>query len=141
MELANVDRLIEKYLDGQTSIEEEQQLAKFFASNDVPEHLSMYKPLFAFFKSERQDVYSKNISLKPRLNYKRWISVSAVFLIFFFGILSYHSRFQTNKETQLAYLKTKEALNLLSQNFNLGAKQIAHLNEFEDTKNQIFKNH
>lgn len=141
MELANVEIVLEKYLNGETSLAEEQQLAMFFSSKEVPEYLSMYKPLFLFFEAEREDVYSKTISIKPRVNYKRWMSVAAIILVTFFGLYSYSLKMKSDQDARLAYSKTKEALNLLSSKFNMGAKQIAHLNEFEDTKNQIFKNH
>ena len=43
------------------------------------------------------------------------------------------------EEALAAYLETKEALQLLSGKFNKGIEKVAYLNEFEQTKNQIFK--
>lgn len=48
----NIDELLNRYFEGETSAAEEQQLRRFFASNDVPEHLSAYKPMFAYFDEE-----------------------------------------------------------------------------------------
>lgn len=41
------EELLEKYFDGQTTCEEERALRRFFASDQVPEHLEVYRPLFA----------------------------------------------------------------------------------------------
>ena len=48
----NIDELLNRYFEGETSAEEEQKLRRFFASDNVPENLSAYKPLFAYFDEE-----------------------------------------------------------------------------------------
>ena len=46
------EKLLEKYFDGQTTCEEERALRRFFASDQVPEHLEVYRPLFACIDQE-----------------------------------------------------------------------------------------
>lgn len=48
----NIDELIDRYFEGETSAEEESRLRAFFASGQVPERLSVYIPLFAYFDQE-----------------------------------------------------------------------------------------
>lgn len=48
----NIDELLNRYFEGETSAAEEQELRRFFASSHVPEHLSAYKPMFAYFDEE-----------------------------------------------------------------------------------------
>lgn len=48
----NIEELIERYFEGETSAEEEKSLRSFFAAREVPEHLSAYIPLFAYFDEE-----------------------------------------------------------------------------------------
>ena len=48
----NIDGLLEKYFEGQTSSEEDAVIRRFFATGDVPESLVIYKPLFAYFDDE-----------------------------------------------------------------------------------------
>ena len=48
----NIEELLEQYFEGQTSAEEEATIRRFFASDDVPENLAMYKPLFAYIDDE-----------------------------------------------------------------------------------------
>ena len=48
------EELLEKYFDGQTTCEEERTLRRFFASDQVPEHLEAYRPLFACIDREAE---------------------------------------------------------------------------------------
>lgn len=48
----NIDELLERYFEGETSAEEEHRLRAFFASDEVPEYLTAYRPLFAYFDEE-----------------------------------------------------------------------------------------
>ena len=45
----HIEALLEHFFEGRTSNIEEQQLYKFFAGNNVPEHLLKYKEIFAYF--------------------------------------------------------------------------------------------
>lgn len=48
----NIDKLLERYFEGETSVEEEAALRSFFTTGDVPGNLELYKPLFEYFDSE-----------------------------------------------------------------------------------------
>lgn len=48
----NIEELLNKYFEGETSCREERELRRFFARDNVPEHLQMYRPMFAFFEEE-----------------------------------------------------------------------------------------
>jgi len=50
----NIDELLNKYFEGTTSCEEERELRRFFKEDDVPEHLQMYHPLFAYLTQEAE---------------------------------------------------------------------------------------
>lgn len=47
-----IERLLDKYFEGETTAEEERRLRAFFASEEVPEHLAVYKPFFGYFDEE-----------------------------------------------------------------------------------------
>lgn len=51
-----IDDLLEKYFEGETTCEEERQLRHFFATDDVPERLAIYRPLFACIDQEAEAV-------------------------------------------------------------------------------------
>ena len=45
--------LLRRYFDGATSLDEERELQRYFAENDVPASLKAYRPMFSFFAEER----------------------------------------------------------------------------------------
>ena len=47
-----IDFLLERYFEGLTTADEEATLRCFFISDDVPEKLMMYRPLFVHFDNE-----------------------------------------------------------------------------------------
>jgi len=48
----NIDKLIDRYFEGETSAEEERALRNFFTTGPVPDHLECYIPLFTYFEEE-----------------------------------------------------------------------------------------
>lgn len=50
----NIEELLNKYFEGETTCEEERQLRQYFAEGMVPEHLEVYRPMFAFFDKEKE---------------------------------------------------------------------------------------
>lgn len=45
----NAGEWVEKFLEGQTTTNEEQELYSFFANGPVPRHLKKYRPMFAWY--------------------------------------------------------------------------------------------
>jgi len=48
-----IHELLQRYFDGAASLNEERELQRYFAGNDVPASLKAYRPMFAFFAEER----------------------------------------------------------------------------------------
>jgi len=55
MDFDNIERLLAKYWECETSLEEEAALREFFNGPDVPDHLASYKPLFKYYEEEKKD--------------------------------------------------------------------------------------
>jgi hypothetical protein len=145
MELNNkIDLLLDKYFEGETSIQEEKFLNEYFAKTDVPKHLKQYQAMFAYFAENKKEIASQNIQLKPSTKpwYVNWIAkVAVVLLLLGFSYSFFQSRITDTekKEAQIAFLETQKALNLISQNLNKGNQAVKYLDEFEVSKNKIFK--
>jgi len=140
MELAKIEKLIEKYLEAETTLAEERTLKDFFSQNDVPDHLKEYKSLFNFFSVSSLEKSEKDIIIPNKSINLRWLSVAAM-VIFFIGIYSINQNSISEKEEAMqAYLETQKALNMISQNLNKGNNAIAQLETFEITQNKIFNN-
>jgi hypothetical protein len=49
----NISQLIEKYFQGETTLEEEKQLKTFFQQEDIAPEWKIYQPLFNFLEVEK----------------------------------------------------------------------------------------
>lgn len=147
MVLNNIEKLLEKYDNGETTLQEEQELRAYFAQEKVAPHLESYKVMFQYFSKTKQEQFTKDVPLKPKKNnvYK-WISIAAV------TVLMMTAYFQMNQKTTLddlshdelvAYNETVKALNLVSSKLNQGASSLIVLdfasNQFEESEEQFNK--
>ncbi|MFD1316148.1 hypothetical protein [Namhaeicola litoreus] len=141
MESGNIEKLLEKYFEAETTLAEEKQLKEYFSGNQIAEHLAQYRAFFGYFKEEPNHISVKEIELpKERKFNMKFISIAASFLLMV-SVFSYQ-QYQHNQEVAAreAFAKTQEALQLISQNLNKGNKAIAQLNYYEETQRKIFKN-
>ncbi|WP_111306939.1 hypothetical protein [Confluentibacter sediminis] len=155
MVLNNIEKLLEKYENGETSLKEEQQLKNYFSQETVAPHLEMYKPMFAYFLVNQQEQFTKDIPLKTKkvFNYK-WISVAAVAVIMLGVYLksNLNNDLGTINDPEIAFNEVSKSLEMISKSFNTGtstlqyldeydkgASTLGYLNEIENTTNIIFK--
>ena len=132
MVLNNIEKLLEKYENGETTLKEEQVLKNYFTGNNVAPHLEMYTPMFAYFLANQQEQFTKDVPLKTKriLNYK-WISVAAVVLLmlgFYFGS-SFNNELGTYDDPELAFNEFSKSMELISQKLNKGTSTVGYLNE------------
>jgi len=159
MVLDNIEKLLEKYDNGETTLQEEQQLKHYFTQETVAPHLEAYKSMFQYFVITQEEQFTKDIPLKPKEKYTlyKWISVAAVAVLMFGIYTQVNSPVQPTEDQLLAYNQTMDALNLvssqfkkgneninalglMSSSFNKGTENIAYINQFSNTTNKIFKN-
>lgn len=148
MELQKIEQLLDKYFEGETSQAEEQTLREYFKNNRVAAHLEIYKNMFAYFSQAKEESFDAKIKavspVKTRKNrlffrYAAAATVIAAFGIAFFFQQNSNALSHNEQEAIAAYEKTKEALQMLSSHFNESVEQLAYINEFETSKNKIFK--
>jgi hypothetical protein len=159
MVLNNIEKLIEKYDNGETTLKEEQQLKDYFSQETVPPHLEVYKSMFQYFLYTHEEQYTKDVPLKSKKTYSlyQWISVAAVAVIMLGVYFQMSGPTELEKqEALLAYNQTMEvfnlmssnlnkgtegveALNMVTTNFDKGSENIAYLGEFSKTTNKFLK--
>jgi hypothetical protein len=163
MVLDKIEKLIEKYDNGETTLQEEQQLKNYFSQETVAPHLEVYKPMFMYFVQTQKEQFTKEIPLKAKKTYNlyKWISVAAIAVLMFAIYVQVDNQAKSMNELSqdelLAYNQTVEAFNLLASKFNKGTESIdalvlmsaslekgteniSYLGEFSNTQNKIFKN-
>ncbi|MFK8297937.1 hypothetical protein ACI76O_03895 [Capnocytophaga cynodegmi] len=132
-----IELLLEKYFEGETSLQEEKELQEYFNSENVDASLEKYRPMFSYFQKAGLEEFKQKespvkVSKKRKLFWK--IGIAATFLSIFFGV-SYYLKQQ--QEAEVAFEQVKEALQMISFNYNKGTKKIEYLKDFETTTNKI----
>ena len=138
MALDKIEILLEKYFEATTTVAEEEQLRNYFSQDSVAPHLEQYTPMFTYFSKAKDERFTKQVPLKPRVSYHKWISIAAV-AVMAFGIY-FGNDYREQREAEFAYQETKKALSLLAQNLERGTEKVAYLNEFEQAKQKIYNN-
>ena len=148
MELNKIEKLLEKYFEATTSIAEEKELKDYFASSDVAPQLEEYKPLFNYVVQAKQEHFLTTVTLKTNKS-KRviWLSVAASVAVLLglslFTFNYYHQQKSdangTINDPEVAFRETQKALAMISEHVNKGIGSMNYINEYEQSKNKIFK--
>jgi hypothetical protein len=148
MELTKIEILIEKYFQGETSIAEEKELRSYFSASDVAPHLEEYKAMFGYFTEAKKQESAREIPQHTKKPKVMWLSIAASIVVLF-GMIAF---FMINTNQQVpqnelgsyetpeeAFRETQKALALLSSNVNIGMESVKYVQEYDNSKNLIFK--
>lgn len=83
MNINNIEELLDRYFEGETSLEEEEQLRQYFRQNHVEKEFEIYTPIFNLLDKEREmleTVVPPKKSKKHTLIYL-WAGVAASLLL------------------------------------------------------------
>ncbi len=154
MNIREIETLLEKFYEGQTTLEEEHILRRFFCSNDVPENLKQHQPFFIYAKLAHTETIGDpdfDRKLDDRLSHPAktgrvipwqttgnklmFISSMAAAVLLLIGLYFtfQHEVFKNSSHglplsaQELAYNDARQALLLVSANFNTGIKQVERL--------------
>lgn len=146
MEVQKIEQLIEQFLEGNTTLQEEKMLKEYFTQNEVPPHLIGYQSLFGYYEMSKNES-SKNFEFPiKKKNYTKWFGVAASILLVTL-ITFFYLQDSTPKQENLgtfdnpeeALVETHKALQLVANNLNSGMESVSYLDEYEKTKKTIFK--
>jgi len=151
MELDKIENILDKYFQGETTIAEEKELKEYFSSPNVAQHLEQYKPLFGYFSQVKQQKTTQEIPLQTKKRNVAWLSIAASAVVLL-GIGTFYyvseepttpvvaqSELGTYDNPEEALAATQKALALLSSNVNVGIESVQYIQEYEQSKNKIFK--
>jgi len=147
MELANIEKLVAKYENAETTLKEEGILRDYFLSGNVAPHLEEYQLMFTYFHTSQGETYNKTLEFKTqkKRNYK-WLSVAASVVLLFSVYMGYEGQKDSSRpisemtiEEQFHYEQAREALAMLSGSLNKGSEAVSNLKAYENSVNKIFK--
>lgn len=141
-----IENLLERYFEGLSTLEEEKQLQHYFLNNEVAPHLEKYRQLFKYFASEKETEMALELPIKTiKKPIFTWVAIAAVFVFFAGLFLTWNqdnhqqNELGTFDDPEMAMVETLKALELVSRNVNLGMESVIYLNEYNQSKQLIFK--
>lgn len=57
-----IEKLLEKYYEGETTLQEEKYIKEFFSKGDVPAHLQHHAAEFGYYQHAAKEIPSKNLN-------------------------------------------------------------------------------
>lgn len=152
-----IDRLLEKYWEGETTLVDEAELHDYFSGGDIAPSHKAYQPLFEYQISERErqldfDPFAKLEESDPKViplkssgirQLRKWSVAASIAVICMLGI-GYLSQpaepnLGTYEDPQLAYNEAKQTLLMVSQKFQSGKKQVQPIQQLHTRTDKIFK--
>ena len=142
----NIEKLLDAYFEGNTSLEEEAILMDYFNNHRVEDHLLQYKPIFVGLAAAKREKSSRDFQLpgtKASSSRKPWRYAVAAILVVALGMAIFfnsQSRVsQQEKEALVAFENSKRAMIFLSEKFNKGVEQLSYVEEFTIAKDMVFE--
>jgi hypothetical protein len=120
---SEADKLIERYYDGLTSVEEEKQLLIFLSQSNLPDHYKPEQAIFGYFDGKKKKV---QFSLRP---YIRWASVAALILASVF----ISKQYMVEKNTDYAFVDGKKITNISE----IKSQALASLSDISAKNNEV----
>lgn len=162
MEFNEIKALLEKYWNGETTLEEEIQLRDWFATHETPAEFQEVASLFRYFDQQRQLVVSTGFDeelrkkIKPRgalhkLYYNSMrIAAGLAVVVASVWFISRELRSEqpiqsgtelkdTYDDPKLAFEETKKALKMISRSFGKAEEKARNINMFNVAKSEIQK--
>lgn len=153
MDKHQLDQLLKKYWSGDSSIEEEKMLNKYFTGAQVDEKHLVFKPLFAFFQHEKNIALKEPIQLKTKEQRIRWIypavrAAAVIIALVIIWVLIKPDPANVSQEVvlhdsyddpEMAYHEVERALYYLSGHMNKGVMTAANGMEKMKTLDEILK--
>ncbi len=147
MELNRIEKLLENYFQGETNLAEEQELKNYFTSGNVAPNLKQYQSVFGYFSEAKNEKFTKEIVIQNKKKNTVWLSIAAsVTILLGVGVFSYLNmetkttgEFGTYDDPEIAFRETQKALKMVSENVNVGIKSVEYVNEYQESRNLIFK--
>jgi len=143
MELSKIEQLLEKYLNAETSLQEEATLKNYFSTGNVAPHLQEYESMFGYFAISKAETSAKPIQLNTKKKNWKWLSVAAsvalLVSVYVGGGFGSGGGPSEDEIAKAQYAEVMSTLKLLSTTLNKGNEAMGNLYAYENTVNKILK--
>lgn len=153
MNLQKIEQLLEKFFNGETSLEEEKLLRKFFSSGEVPPKWQGIADYFAFLREERslsldqadfdsrieENIGESRISrlMDLRRPWIYWAAGVAASILVLVAVFVKFDPFpgkiaNTYDNPQVAYVQAKKILGFISSKMSKGTENLQTIEKFSE---------
>ena len=141
MELKQVHKYIDRYLVGETSLEEENVLEAYFSQPNIDETLFYLKPYFTAIAQQRKQRFTVSFNPVKRtkiISLKRFTAVAAASIV---GVFVWQQTFvpQQPSPEEIAFEAFKTNMYLVAEQLNKGKQGVAYIDTFNETTNKYLK--
>lgn len=159
MDLKRIELLLQRFYNGESTIDEEKELKDFFITNDVPRHLWAEQEMFTYFHTvsknmipdqgleskimnaveEAEQEAAKRFAGRKKILYivTSTAAVVAILIVSYFAFIFSPSMQDTYNNPEIAYLQAKETLLYVSAKLNEGTENLQALSEFDKATSQL----
>lgn len=129
MRMKDIDEIIERYFDGETSLEEEKLLRDYFLRQNIDERHKIYAPMFNFFTEERKDVTI--VKKNRKISLYTWIGVAASILLLIGVRTFYYAPFENGNTKSIVYIDGKKITDITTINSEVlsSIENVSEINE------------
>ncbi len=143
MELKKIESLLEKYNEGETTLQEEILLRDYFTQQEsVPEEWVVYHQLFLYYAQAKKETLSSQNKQKS-FSTKTLLLVAAgaalVFSLQLSGVFETSLAPINEEAAKLAFQEFQNQMKTVSTHLNKGAEKAAYLDYWNTTTQKLIK--
>jgi hypothetical protein len=138
---SKIEKLLDKFLEAETNLEEEKMLAEYFQNEDIRPEWEIYKDMFIYFEESLNDVPQESFTPQPgRTLFYTIQKYAAVVVVIFIGTLFYYKHSHNPKDLgtfddpEVALEETKKVFDMISYHLNSPSDELKYLQTLEETK-------
>jgi hypothetical protein len=110
-----IQKLLDRYWEGETNIEEERRLRQYFNAPEVDERFQKFAPLFRLLEQEKSIEFHKTAALLPvqhqqRFSLQRFAAAASVALLLSAGLWVMYKPSKTQESDSIANLPSPAAV-------------------------------
>ena len=158
IDMKEIKKIIEKYLEGETTLDEEKQLREYLENGNIPKEYEPLRAQFEYFNEAAKEESKTDIDqlafeesdnkVHKFTEMQRFmIKISGAAATLIIMIAAYFTLFvesdkyanDTIKDPEMAYVEVRSALTLVSSKMNKGTKEINKLKVISESFEKINK--
>jgi len=149
MNSPRIEKILEKYFHGETSLAEERMLREFFRQEELPAHLAELKDQFVMYEEAAAEVlpddfddtvfeaisrveHQNRASKRSKIYYISGVAATILIIVTVFIRFDFFMSSYTDDDVDKAFTEATQILSFVSEKFNKGAAPLQKVARFDD---------